>query len=1097
MRVEAGWKRAFNATTLKRAILSKKYTNTAADQNEDTPPSSSVGSSRPSSNINSPASVSRRPRLSFEDINVQNLLPAELAIREEIRSSDEFRHRIRLLWSVSNLHPNVVHHYHTKSIHLGSEGTATSGMLEFLLEQKIGLGKSHEVEEISAPVVDLENDDPNKTVVKKPYIQMLHKLNIFMVPPEVGHEEREKFKKEDWERDSWRKSGNGKEVEYDAFEDSWFELADNWVEVLDKAHYVDFIKAIYEGISKWQTTEKEGTRVWKEDDDIFFSAAMFGDQKALDENDPILKTHNMGEGSLDDLPSLFAGKFDFHAITPYSSARILDCILDIYEARIVSMTAVKEKHKMKLLRCLSTHTIAVNEEMKTFQEFIVDWFTMIYSSRAAVLMSEIKAFIVGCFYHDHPRIKIFKYFFSQSTVEGSKPDRTSALNHAMNLIAKVFPNLHLRVEFMNRTETGGSVYVNKTDFMDAFHHSVPHVPMMAASYQQFLFELASMITYKHPDTGAYHLSESHEGRAIYAEDKRKQKIIQQSYKAGMKKVGADGVQRANIISLTEYVSFEDVMGKCLRVWDLEDDYLQVSKVQGALYFLQCWFRKHKRLHRRKTQMESSRKLSGMRVAGQMAQDIESLKKTRVEQRESISRSAFFKLEGEDNLDEEEQGLAVTTPRNVSITPKNSAGLNGSFGWANQPTPHPTPRAGSAPKAKATKSAGIAAQVQSQNESPSKAERDAAVKKGVYQPHFLKKKTSSKKESSFVSLNGSQVAQASPSSDSSPKTNNFFAGVSATDKDVAKRESAVKFQQSQMELEIQRQEDFIMEAEKEASTMLAMEREARQLELERLQKQDIVATELKEKQKKERQKQIALKKRAQKGAVRGKKLSLRVGNDGSISTKQTDLVSFGAGGSSLHFEADFGTAKSAANSNHNKKKNDVYGLMFEAPGLREMPERIGISSSQGKRPPSSSSLFNARNTQQGTTDDGGNWAATNKAPGRPATAGNSNGGRWSKIEPESFLAMRPSTVNANKSPRQRRQQQQQLLRKHREDRYNGVSSSSSSSSSQKDRHHHQHHHRKNRHLRKDSKEGVEDPAKTLSMQVTANKLYNPVQMAGYY
>lgn len=61
--------------------------------------------------------------------------------------------------------------------------------------------------------------------------------------------------------------------------------------------------------------------------------------------------------------------------------------------------------------------------MKTFQEFIVDWFTMIYSSRAAVLLSEIKAFIVGCFYHDHPRIKIFKYFFSQSTVEGSKPDR--------------------------------------------------------------------------------------------------------------------------------------------------------------------------------------------------------------------------------------------------------------------------------------------------------------------------------------------------------------------------------------------------------------------------------------------------------------------------------------------------------------------------------------------------------------------------------------------------------------------------------------------------------------------------------------------------
>ncbi|GMH82011.1 hypothetical protein TL16_g09119 [Triparma laevis f. inornata] len=884
---------------------------------------------------------------------------------------------------------------------------------------------------------------------------MLHKLNLFMVPKEVGEVEKEDFKMEDWERDCWRG-----------------------------------------GVM--------GGRLGR----------------------GLLRI----EGSLDDLSSLFSGKFDFRTITPYSSNRLLSCILDIYESRIISIKSSKEKHKHCLIKSFSQHIMLVNAELPTLQEFIVEWFKVIYSSRGEVLLGEVKAFIVGCFYHDHPRIKMFKYFFSKSTVEDSdlqkesKPDRTSASNHAMNLISRVFPDLQLRLSFLKHTAVHSSVFVNKSDFMDAFHHSVPHVPKMAASYQQFLFELGSMLNYKHPDTGEFCPAGSFAGKAIYVKNKACQNAVQQSYETSMKNLNTPHSHRDKFNALTEYVSFEDAMNLCLRVWDLEDDYLQCSKVQSALRLLQYWFRKHKRLQRRRRQTESS-----PRVAGQLQADLEALKLKTTEHRSSSVGQMSFLLEGDNedmDLEIEAQPSCVTPPKNVSLTPKRgkengkenggpgvgATRLGGSFGWANQPTPTPTPRASTTGKSgittKATKKAGIAAQVQSQNESPSKAERDAAIKKGIYTPRFLKKNNrpnisnsnspKNKKEdnsnSAYLSFNGSQVVPVpSPTHSTNrnspnmmPTINNFFSGISATEEELERRETAVKFQQSQVQM--QRQEDFIMEAEREASTMLAMEREAREMEEERVQKQNVIAMELKNKQKKERAKQFAANKRTSKGAVRGNKLSLKVGGDGGFSSKKT--VSFGVGGSSVHFEPDFPTTNKRHETAKEKTSNsnsDVYGLMFEAPGLREMPERIGISSAQGQRPESmggsrgsQQNHHGSRHTQHNATDDGNNWAATNKAPGRPATAGTvgSNGARWSQIDADSFLAMRPNTVNTNKSPRQRRQQQQQQIQKHRHQKQ-------------------KHHHHKHKHKYQARIDKADDPAKTLSMQVTANKLYNPVQMAGYY
>lgn len=118
-----------------------------------------------------------------------------------------------LILTLSNLTAGAHHHH---SIHIGSEGTATSGLLEHLLETHHSLGKSHTIEH--AHENKIKKTHSSDTVLKKTYLQMLHKLNLFMVPKEVGEVEREDFKMEDWERDCWRGGGDGREVRERAFE---------------------------------------------------------------------------------------------------------------------------------------------------------------------------------------------------------------------------------------------------------------------------------------------------------------------------------------------------------------------------------------------------------------------------------------------------------------------------------------------------------------------------------------------------------------------------------------------------------------------------------------------------------------------------------------------------------------------------------------------------------------------------------------------------------------------------------------------------------------------------------------------------------------
>lgn len=60
----------------------------------------------------------------------------------------------------------------------------------------------------------------------------------------------------------------------------------------------------------------------------------------------------------------------------------------------------------------------------------------------------------------------------------------------------------------------------------------------------------------------------HTTSAIYVKNKASQKAVQQ-YETSMKNLNTPHSHRDKFNALTEYVSFEDAMNLCLRVWDLE------------------------------------------------------------------------------------------------------------------------------------------------------------------------------------------------------------------------------------------------------------------------------------------------------------------------------------------------------------------------------------------------------------------------------------------------------------------------------------------------------------------------------------------------
>ena len=112
------------------------------------------------------------------------------------------------------------------------------------------------------------------------------------------------------------------------------------------------------------------------------------------------------------------------------------------------------------------------------------------------------------------------------------------------------------------------------------------------------------------------------------------------------------------------------MKKCIRVWDLEDDYLKMSQVQSALCLLQFWYRKHKKIQRRKMQEASQRRQSEMRARDKMQSDLERLQgKSPVNLVSSARDTAFFRLE-EDAIEEEEE---YDHELGGSITPINRSG----------------------------------------------------------------------------------------------------------------------------------------------------------------------------------------------------------------------------------------------------------------------------------------------------------------------------------------------------------------------------------------------------------------------------------------
>jgi len=304
-------------------------------------------------------------------------------------------------------------------------------------------------------------------------------------------------------------------------------------------------------------------------------------------------------------------------------------------------------------------------------------------------------------------------------------DRTSAANHAMELMMRTFPALHLRRNFTASIDKDSAVYVDKGAFMDAFHHSVPHVPKIAASYQKFLLQIGSMLHYK-TESGGYVSTDSAEGRTLYIEYKHNAKVTKRNFESTSKARGMEGSRQRFENVLKEFVSFEDAMYKCLRVWDLEDDYMQISRVQNSLSFLQFWFRRHKKLQRAKVEKQASQRLSVARVNQRKETDLQRIKDAKSPKNSATGRSGSVYVvanENDDDNDRSKVGANViggwgSTSRPSSVSRKLRASMGGMFAGGGEGL---SPRAskigglGGGEKSSST----ISIQLQSQAESPSK------------------------------------------------------------------------------------------------------------------------------------------------------------------------------------------------------------------------------------------------------------------------------------------------------------------------------------------------------------------------------------------
>ena len=122
----------------------------------------------------------------------------------------------------------------------------------------------------------------------------------------------------------------------------------------------------------------------------------------------------------------------------------------------------------------------------------------------------------------------------------------------MDLMMAVYPELRLRQEFYRQISEHDGVYCKKSNFIDAFHHSVPHVPRIAASYQAFLFDLGGMLMYKDLRDGSYWNIDSTEGKAIYHQYRMRADLVEKGFEKDMKMVGGCG-NREKFKALDEYI----------------------------------------------------------------------------------------------------------------------------------------------------------------------------------------------------------------------------------------------------------------------------------------------------------------------------------------------------------------------------------------------------------------------------------------------------------------------------------------------------------------------------------------------------------------
>jgi len=140
----------------------------------------------------------------------------------------------------------------------------------------------------------------------------------------------------------------------------------------------------------------------------------------MEYSDEFFIGHDVGDGSLDDIPALFAGRFNFHKTNPWAVKQTESSILKIYELLVIQRRQRRQSVILQKATHNSGREVDVKDWVPEFQKVVVSWFKIHYGDHKEVMLQQLKQFIMASYLHASSRVKLFKYFYTEKITEYEK-----------------------------------------------------------------------------------------------------------------------------------------------------------------------------------------------------------------------------------------------------------------------------------------------------------------------------------------------------------------------------------------------------------------------------------------------------------------------------------------------------------------------------------------------------------------------------------------------------------------------------------------------------------------------------------------------------